>query len=78
MIERPALGCGDALQLACNRHPPEAERRCARAILDRCEGSQSAAASQLGISRNKLAASHGVTLPGVVVGRVYSNGATST
>ena len=33
----------------------EAERRYARAILERCEGNQSAAARQLGISRNKLA-----------------------
>jgi transcriptional regulator with GAF, ATPase, and Fis domain len=33
----------------------EAERRYALAILERCEGNQSAAARQLGISRNKLA-----------------------
>jgi transcriptional regulator with GAF, ATPase, and Fis domain len=33
----------------------EAERRYARAILDRCDGNQSAAARALGISRNKLA-----------------------
>jgi Nif-specific regulatory protein len=39
----------DDLELA------EAERRYARAILERCEGNQSAAARLLGISRNKLA-----------------------
>jgi Nif-specific regulatory protein len=39
----------DDLELA------EAERRYAVAILERCEGNQSAAARQLGISRNKLA-----------------------
>ncbi len=33
----------------------EAERRSARAILERCDGNQSAAARALGISRNKLA-----------------------
>ncbi len=33
----------------------EAERRYAKAILERCEGNQSAAARALGISRNKLA-----------------------
>jgi Nif-specific regulatory protein len=33
----------------------EAERRYARAILERCDGNQSAAARALGISRNKLA-----------------------
>jgi Nif-specific regulatory protein len=33
----------------------EAERRYARAILERCDGNQSAAARLLGISRNKLA-----------------------
>jgi Nif-specific regulatory protein len=33
----------------------EAERRYAKAILDRCDGNQSAAARALGISRNKLA-----------------------
>jgi len=33
----------------------EAERRYARAILERCENNQSAAARALGISRNKLA-----------------------
>ena len=33
----------------------EAERRYARAILDREDGNQSAAARALGISRNKLA-----------------------
>ena len=33
----------------------EAERRYAKAILDRCEGNQSAAARALGVSRNKLA-----------------------
>jgi len=33
----------------------EAERRYAVAVLERCEGNQSAAARALGISRNKLA-----------------------
>jgi len=33
----------------------EAERRYARAILERCDNNQSAAARALGISRNKLA-----------------------
>ncbi|HET9625346.1 MAG TPA: sigma-54-dependent Fis family transcriptional regulator, partial [Kofleriaceae bacterium] len=39
----------DGLELA------EAERRYALAILERCDGNQSAAARQLGISRNRLA-----------------------
>ena len=34
---------------------PYAERRYARAILERCDGNQSDAARLLGISRNKLA-----------------------
>jgi DNA-binding NtrC family response regulator len=45
----PAISLPDNLELA------EAERRYALAILDRCEGNQSAAARQLGISRNRLA-----------------------
>ncbi|MBA3542793.1 MAG: sigma-54-dependent Fis family transcriptional regulator [Deltaproteobacteria bacterium] len=45
----------DAITLPSNLPLEEAERRYARAVLDRCEGNQSAAARALGISRNKLA-----------------------
>ncbi len=44
-----------AVRLPDNLALAEAERRYAVAILERCEGNQSAAARQLGISRNKLA-----------------------
>ncbi|MEO7735079.1 MAG: sigma-54 dependent transcriptional regulator, partial [Kofleriaceae bacterium] len=44
-----------SVRLPDNLALAEAERRYARAILERCEGNQSAAARQLGISRNKLA-----------------------
>ncbi len=43
------------ITLPANLELEEAERRYARAILDRCEGNQSAASRALGISRNKLA-----------------------
>ncbi|MFN0251668.1 MAG: sigma 54-interacting transcriptional regulator [Kofleriaceae bacterium] len=45
----------DAITLPPDLELEEAERRYARAILDRCDGNQSAAARALGISRNKLA-----------------------
>jgi transcriptional regulator with GAF, ATPase, and Fis domain len=45
----------DSIRLPDNLELAEAERRYARAILERCEGNQSAAARMLGISRNKLA-----------------------
>jgi transcriptional regulator with GAF, ATPase, and Fis domain len=45
----------DIVTLPTNLELEEAERRYARAILDRCDGNQSAAARALGISRNKLA-----------------------
>jgi transcriptional regulator with GAF, ATPase, and Fis domain len=45
----------DSIRLPDNLELAEAERRYARAILERCEGNQSAAARLLGISRNKLA-----------------------
>jgi len=45
----------DAVRLPGNLALDEAERRYARAILERCDGNQSAAARLLGISRNKLA-----------------------
>ena len=45
----------DTIALAPDLSLEEAERRYARAILDRCDGNQSAAARALGISRNKLA-----------------------
>jgi Nif-specific regulatory protein len=48
-------GDGADVRLPGNLALDEAERRYARAILERCEGNQSAAARQLGISRNKLA-----------------------
>ena len=44
-----------SVRLPDNLELADAERRYARAILERCEGNQSAAARQLGISRNKLA-----------------------
>ncbi len=54
---RPAAGdaTDGGIRLPDNLELAEAERRYARAILDRCDGNQSAAARQLGISRNKLA-----------------------
>jgi transcriptional regulator with GAF, ATPase, and Fis domain len=54
----PPAAAGDAgaeVRLPGNLALDEAERRYARAILERCDGNQSAAARQLGISRNKLA-----------------------
>ncbi|MGE0399228.1 MAG: sigma 54-interacting transcriptional regulator [Kofleriaceae bacterium] len=45
----------DAITLPPDLALEEAERRYARAILERCDGNQSAAARALGISRNKLA-----------------------
>jgi DNA-binding NtrC family response regulator len=45
----------DSIHLPDNLELAEAERRYARAILERCEGNHSAAARMLGISRNKLA-----------------------
>ena len=45
----------DSIALPATLELEEAERRYAKAILDRCDGNQSAAARQLGISRNKLA-----------------------
>ncbi len=45
----------DDIQLPASLTLEEAERRYARAILDRCDNNQSAAARTLGISRNKLA-----------------------
>ena len=48
-VPSATIALPDNLELA------EAERRYARAILERCEGNQSAAARQLGISRNRLA-----------------------
>jgi Nif-specific regulatory protein len=59
-IEVPALASAsspddDAVRLPGNLALDEAERRYARAILERCDGNQSAAARLLGISRNKLA-----------------------
>ena len=54
--EAAAAGdAGDDVRLPGNLALDEAERRYALAILERCEGNQSAAARQLGISRNKLA-----------------------
>jgi transcriptional regulator with GAF, ATPase, and Fis domain len=51
-----APGAADAeVRLPGNLALYEAERRYARAILERCDGNQSAAARLLGISRNKLA-----------------------
>jgi transcriptional regulator with GAF, ATPase, and Fis domain len=56
VIEVPAAASEpDAVRLPANLALDEAERRYARAILERCDGNQSAAARQLGISRNKLA-----------------------
>jgi DNA-binding NtrC family response regulator len=52
----PAARPGDdGIHLPDDLELAEAERRYARAILERCDGNQSAAARQLGISRNKLA-----------------------
>ena len=52
---RPDRAIDDAVRIPDNLELAEAERRYARAILERCDGNQSAAARQLGISRNKLA-----------------------
>jgi DNA-binding NtrC family response regulator len=52
---RPDDELDDAVRLPDNLELAEAERRYARAILERAGGNQSAAARQLGISRNKLA-----------------------
>ncbi|HSR97069.1 MAG TPA: sigma-54-dependent Fis family transcriptional regulator [Kofleriaceae bacterium] len=51
----PAPPDADCIRLPDNLELAEAERRYARAILERCDGNQSAAARLLGISRNKLA-----------------------
>jgi Nif-specific regulatory protein len=51
----PQVSDADSIHLPDNLELAEAERRYARAILERCEGNQSAAARLLGISRNKLA-----------------------
>ncbi|HSN30715.1 MAG TPA: helix-turn-helix domain-containing protein, partial [Kofleriaceae bacterium] len=51
----PAEPLGDGISLPANLSLEEAERRYARAVLDREGGNQSAAARALGISRNKLA-----------------------
>ncbi|MGH9885307.1 MAG: sigma 54-interacting transcriptional regulator, partial [bacterium] len=51
----PAPPDTDCIRLPDDLELAEAERRYARAILERCEGNQSAAARLLGISRNKLA-----------------------
>jgi Nif-specific regulatory protein len=60
MIGMPAFGSSsavpsDAISLPADLPLEEAERRYARAVLERCEGNQSAAARALGVSRNKLA-----------------------
>ncbi|MGE3457128.1 MAG: sigma 54-interacting transcriptional regulator [Kofleriaceae bacterium] len=48
-------GCsGDVIALPSDLELEEAERRYAKAVLDRLEGNQTAAARALGISRNKL------------------------
>jgi len=49
------LDAGETIELPANISLEEAERRYAKAILERCEGNQSAAARALGISRNRLA-----------------------
>ena len=51
----PAETSSDAISLPPDLPLEEAERRYARAVLERCEGNQSAAARALGVSRNKLA-----------------------
>jgi transcriptional regulator with GAF, ATPase, and Fis domain len=53
--DSPSETDDDSIRLPDNLELAEAERRYARAILERCEGNQSAAARLLGISRNKLA-----------------------
>jgi Nif-specific regulatory protein len=53
--DRAPAADDDTVRLPDNLELAEAERRYALAILERCEGNQSAAARQLGISRNKLA-----------------------
>jgi Nif-specific regulatory protein len=51
----PADAADAEVRLPGNLALDEAERRYARAVLERCDGNQSAAARLLGISRNKLA-----------------------
>jgi Nif-specific regulatory protein len=60
MVGMPAFGSStqipvDAINLPAGLSLEEAERRYAVAMLERCDGNQSAAARALGISRNKLA-----------------------
>jgi Nif-specific regulatory protein len=59
MIGMPAVSAAvadpESITLPANLPLEEAERRYASAILERCDGNQSAAARALGISRNKLA-----------------------
>ncbi|MCW5804586.1 MAG: sigma-54-dependent Fis family transcriptional regulator [Deltaproteobacteria bacterium] len=61
LIGMPAFGAAAAaadpstITLPADLALEEAERRYARAVLDRCDGNQSAAARALNISRNKLA-----------------------
>jgi Nif-specific regulatory protein len=55
IFEIPRAAEPASIELPDNLSLPEAERRYALAILERCDGNQSAAARQLGISRNKLA-----------------------
>jgi transcriptional regulator with GAF, ATPase, and Fis domain len=55
MPAMPAAETADVISLPTSLGLEEAERRYARAILERCDGNQSAAARALGISRNKLA-----------------------
>ncbi len=50
-----AILAADTISLPPDLSLEEAERRYATAILDRCDGNQSAAARALGVSRNKLA-----------------------
>jgi Nif-specific regulatory protein len=50
-----AVAAPPAIALPPDLSLEEAERRYARAILERCDNNQSAAARALGISRNKLA-----------------------
>ena len=63
MIGMPAFGsstaipiaAGESVTMPANLSLEEAEKRYAVAVLERCDGNQSAAARALGISRNKLA-----------------------
>jgi Nif-specific regulatory protein len=54
-LPMPIVATDDTVTLPANLELEEAERRYARAVLDREGGNQSAAARALGISRNKLA-----------------------